>query len=228
MSTCEQVRAGFSQSLDGTLTGREMQHLQEHTRQCAECRHEFAEWRQMHQALGSLGQVAAPYDLDLRLRLAISNAQAEARRRRLDRWEMLWQNTVRPLALQGSAGLATAMALIAAIGLLFGMFAAPQRVQASSANDEPMGMATPAHFLYSAVPTTTLATTENSAVVVQVFVGADGRVYDYKVLGGEDTPGLRAQLNNVLYFAVFSPARVFGKPVRGTAVLSYAGVAVHG
>jgi hypothetical protein len=35
-------------------------------------------------------------------------------------------------------------------------------------------------------------------------------------------------LNSALYFSVFAPARVFGQPVRGHAVVSYAGIAVRG
>jgi hypothetical protein len=226
--SCSQVRQHFSQSLDGSLTGREMQTFDEHTRACNDCRTEFAGWKQMQRVLASLGPASVPPDLGLRLRVAISQANAKSRVSWQDRWELLWQNSVRPLALQCSAGLASALVVVLGIGLLVGVFAAPQGVQASSQRDEPVGMATPPHFLYSMLPGTSLATDLNSAVVVEVFLGADGRVYNYKILGGEDTPAVRAQLNTLLYFSVFEPARVFGQPVRGHAVLSYAGVAVHG
>ncbi len=219
---CQQVRSRFSSSLDGTLSGREMQRMAAHTERCGECSAEFAGWGAMQQALASLGQKKAPADLGLRLRVAISHA------RRWQRWQMHWENSVRPLALQWTAGLASAMVVLATLGLLVGVFAAPQPVQAASPADEPVGMATAPHFLYSPFPSYELATDVDSAVLVEAFIGADGRVYDYKILAGEDSPRTRKQLNNQLYFSVFAPARVFGQPVRGHAVLAFAGVAVKG
>jgi hypothetical protein len=38
----------------------------------------------------------------------------------------------------------------------------------------------------------------------------------------------RAQLENALVLYRFEPARFFGQPVRGLAVLSFAGVSVRG
>jgi hypothetical protein len=225
---CEQVRARFSSSLDGTLTGREMQRMAQHTEQCQECAKEFAGWGAMQSALAALGQKKAPAELALRLRVAISQARAQTIERRWQRWQMRWENTVRPLVLQWSAGLASAVVVLAALGLLVGVFAAPPAVQAASAMDEPLGMASPPHFLYATFPNNQLATDEDSAVVVEAFIGTDGRVYDYKILAGEDSPRTHAQLNNLLYFSVFAPARVFGQPVRGHAVLAYSGVAVKG
>lgn len=225
---CEQVRSRFSSSLDGTLTGREMQRMAAHTERCGKCATEFSGWSSMQQALASLGQKKAPADLGLRLRVAISQARAQTIERRWQRWQMRWENTVRPLALQWSAGLASAMVVLMGLGLLVGVFAAPQPVQAASPVDEPVGMASAPHFLYSPFPSYELATDIDSAVVVEAFVGADGRVYDYKILAGEDSPRTHAQLNNQLYFSVFAPARVFGRPVRGHAVLAFSGVAVKG
>jgi predicted anti-sigma-YlaC factor YlaD len=225
---CEKVQESIPQLLDGELTGREMQQIDAHARQCLECTSEVNEWKTVQKALRSLPAVQAPPDMGLRLRVALSQARARANSNVWDRWELMWQNSLRPLALQCSAGLASALAVVIGIGLLVGVFAAPQGVQASSAKDEPLGMATAPHFLYSMLPNDALATQINESVVVEVFLGADGRVYDYKILAGPDTPQLRSQLNNVLYFSVFAPARVFGQPVRGHAVLSYAGVAVRG
>jgi anti-sigma factor RsiW len=225
---CEQVRSRLSSSLDGTLTGREMQRMAAHTQLCGDCKAESENWSAMQQALTSLGQKKAPADLGLRLRVAISQARSQTVERRWQRWQMRWENSVRPLALQWSAGLASAMVVLAAMGLLVGVFAAPQAVQAASPVDEPVGMASAPHFLYSPFPSYELATDVDSAVVVEAFIGADGRVYDYKILAGEDSPRTHAQLNNQLYFSVFAPARVFGQPVRGHVVLAYDGVAVKG
>ena len=226
---CERVQKQFSAALDGSLSGRDVLAMEQHTGDCAPCRREFANWRSMKRALGSLRPVPAPAHLALRLRIAVSHARVKSSNSFYSNWDMLWQNTVRPLAVQCSAGLASATALLALVAVMIGMVAAPpQRVQASTAKDEPLGVATPPHFLYSMLPTGRITADYNSAIVVEVFLGADGRVYDYKILAGEDTPGVRAQLNSALYFSVFEPARVFGRSVSGHLVMSYAGVAVRG
>ena len=69
--------------------------------------------------------------------------------------------------------------------------------------------------------------TEN-AVVVEAYVNSEGRVYDYKIISGPDTSESRAQIETMLLFSVFEPARVFGEPVQGVAVLSLSGIAVQG
>jgi hypothetical protein len=38
----------------------------------------------------------------------------------------------------------------------------------------------------------------------------------------------RSQVENLLLFSRFEPARFFGQPVRGLAVLSFSGVSVRG
>jgi len=38
----------------------------------------------------------------------------------------------------------------------------------------------------------------------------------------------RAEVENLLLFSVFEPARFFGQPVRGLAVMSFSGVSVRG
>ena len=81
------------------------------------------------------------------------------------------------------------MVVLAAMGLLVGVFAAPQAVQAASPTDEPVGMASAPHFLYSPFPSYSLETDVNSAVVVEAFVERDASVYDYKIVAGEGRHG---------------------------------------
>jgi hypothetical protein len=59
-------------------------------------------------------------------------------------------------------------------------------------------------------------------------VDSHGRVYDYKVLSGAVDAQTRDAINNLLLFSVFSPARSFDQPVRGTALMSFSGVSVKG
>ena len=62
----------------------------------------------------------------------------------------------------------------------------------------------------------------------QVFVDGQGRVYDYKVLSGQVDAQTRQSIDNLLLFSVFSPARSWDQPVRGTTLMSFSGISVKG
>jgi len=229
--SCSSVRARFAEYLDSRLTGREMQRMARHLESCSQCANDFEAERQMLRVLSSLGSVSGaakePDDLLLRIRVAISQERAERRRPKLERWELLWRNSVGPFLLQLSAGFASAVLLLGTVGLVVGMFAHPEH---ASAQDEPLGMATAPKFLYhsGAAPDVDEIGTANGPVVVEAYVNGSGRVYDYRIVSGPTDKQTRAEVENLLLFSVFEPARFFGQPVRGLAVLSFSGVSVHG
>jgi hypothetical protein len=53
-------------------------------------------------------------------------------------------------------------------------------------------------------------------------------VYDYRIVSGPTDATTRSQVENLLLFSRFAPARFFGQPVRGLAILSFSGVSVRG
>ena len=65
-------------------------------------------------------------------------------------------------------------------------------------------------------------------MTVEVFVDQQGRVYDYDIVSGPTDPATRAELESLLLTSVFQPARTFGEPVRGVALLTFSGVSVQG
>jgi hypothetical protein len=229
--SCSSVRARFAEYLDSRLTGREMQRMATHLESCANCASQFEAERRMLRVLSSLGSVAGaakePDDLLLRIRVAISQERAQRRRGRLAGWELAWRNTVGPFLLQLSAGFASAVLLLGTLGLLVGMFAHPEH---ASAQDEPLGSATAPKFLYNSGVTADEEQigTVNGPVVVEAYVNGSGRVYDYRIVSGPTDQQTRAEVENLLLFSVFEPARFFGQPVRGLAVLSFSGVSVRG
>jgi len=242
MKQCNSIRERFSAYLDGDLTGVAMQQIVAHLEACDECRHEFDGWRAMQSALGAIGPAKAPADLALRLRVAISQEQARRPKQVLARWQVRWQNTMAPFLLRASAGVASAVLLLGTAAVLVGAFATPEPVEA---RDAPASAATSPRFLYSSpisstpgtynpeardvstrVPTGTVG--HASSVVVEAYVNREGRVYDYRIISGPDTAASRAQIENLLLSSVFEPARVFGEPVRGIAVLYFSGISVQG
>jgi anti-sigma factor RsiW len=250
MKHCKSVVAQFSDYLDGALSGKAMQQVAAHLDQCPACSDDFAVWRSMQRTLGELGPLKPPPDLGLRLRVALSQERNRTARNSLGRWQVRWQNTWAPFLLRASAGFASAVLLLGTAALLIGAFASPDPVEA---RDEPSDAATSPRFLYSMIesnaPQSTIgeAQLQNAvvhtvsahsdtrvidasanAVVVAAYVNEKGRVYDYRIISGPDDAVSRAQVENLLLFSVFEPARVFGEPVPGVAVVTFSGISIQG
>ena len=223
---CTTARSHFSAYLDGAVSGAVMQSIAQHLETCTACTADFAQWRAMQQALAALGPAKAPADLALRLRIALS--QQASRITWQDRLELAWQNTIAPLALQASAGLASAVLLLGTVLLLLGMASAPEQAAAS---DEPTGAATAPHFLYASAGSDMLripVAANAQPIIVQALVNTSGEVYDYRIVSGAVTDAVRAQLENKLLFSKFEPATLFGEPTRGRVLLSFTGISVRG
>jgi anti-sigma factor RsiW len=226
MSSCESIREQFSAYLDGNLTGVAMQSVAWHLDRCRDCAADFGQWRNTQHALATLTAVRPPADLGLRIRVALSQEHARTTRNRLAGWKVRWENSVAPFLWQAGAGLASSLVLVGTMAFLIGAFAAPEP---ASARDEPLGMATAPHFLYSTVEANSgTMGGKGTPVTVEAYVDAEGRVYDYDIVSGPSDPATRAQLESLLLSSKFEPAEWFGQPVRGVAVLSFSGVSVQG
>jgi hypothetical protein len=235
---CSQVQASFSGYLDGTISGQEMQEIARHmegiedsglavkTGGCDPCASEFAAWRMIHEAVSALRPAKAPADLALRLRLAISHERARRNSRWLDHISLAWDNAVRPMLVQVTAGVAGSIVLVGSIAFLLGMVAAP--TQAVLADDESLGAVTAPHYLYSTVSPTSIITDHQTAIVVEASVDDTGRVYDYSIVSGPENDAVRLQVADQLLGSVFRPASVFGVPVKGRVVVTFAGISVRG
>ena len=180
----------------------------------------------MQRSLATLGPAKAPADLGLKLRLAISHEQARRKSSWLDAFSLKWENAIRPMLVQVSAGFAGAVLLVGGIGLLLGMVAAPEPVMA---NDEPLGAMTSPHYLYSDRKSRRHRHRPRlHSSSSRPIVNAQGRVYDYNIVSGPDDPAVHTQVVDQLLISVFEPASVFGAPVRGRVVLTFSGISVHG
>ena len=227
MNGCSQIRTGFNDYLDGRLSGREMQEMAAHLEACGECGREWEGLRETQSSLAMLGPVPEPADLLLRLRVAVSRERARNRRRRFEGLTLAWKNTVGPFLLQASAGFASAVLLLGTVIVLVGMFTQPEVAKASP--DEPLGMATAPHLLYlSSGDGSDDINTIPGPVVVEAYVNDAGEVYDYRIVSGPNDQATRSEVENLLVGSRFEPARFWGQPVRGLAVLSFAGVNVRG
>ena len=91
-------------------------------------------------------------------------------------------------------------------------------------------MATGPRFLYlsGAASSNDQIAALSMPVVVEAYVNGQGEVYDYRIVSGPVDDVTRSQVENLLLWSHFEPARFFGQPVRGLAVLSFSGVSVRG
>jgi hypothetical protein len=224
MQPCETFRASFSAYLDGAVTGREMHAIAAHLRSCPVCDEEFSNLREMQRSLASLRSLKPPADLGLKLRVAISQQKARESRTWADRFSVQWDNALRPLLIQVSAGFAGTVALVGTIAMLVGMVAAPEAVMA---HDVPLSAITAPHFLYSAAAERPIVADHDTTIVVDASINARGQVYDYKFLSGPESPEVQKQVAEQLMLSVFTPASVFGSPVRGHLILTFDGISVR-
>ena len=252
MKSCSSIRDRFSEYLDGALTGVAMQQVGAHLETCTACAADFAGWRQMQETLSDLGPKKAPDDLALRLRVALSQEQSRTPKASLARFQVRWSNTFAPFLLRASAGFASAVVLLGTAALLVGAFASPDTVEA---RDEGSDAATSPRFLYSMTESNSLDSLDNAAdagreverrsgsraraavfttdssatpIVVEAYVNSEGRAYDYRIISGPNDAQARARVETLLLFSVFAPARVFGEPVHGVAVMTLSGISVQG
>ena len=227
MSHCRNMLGKFSEYLDGRLSGREMQRIAAHVDSCAECSAEWRGLRHAQSALAALGPVPEPEDLLLRIRVAISHERARRRQSPFHAVNMMWRNSIAPFMLQATAGFASAVLLMGTMIVLVTMFAQPESARAST--DEPLGMVSAPRFLYfSSVLGDQQMGAISSPVSVEVYITGSGQVYDYRIVAGPTDDATRAQVENLLLWSRFEPARRFGQPVPGLALLSFNGVSVRG
>lgn len=221
---CARIQTSFSPYLDGAVSGHDMQEIASHLETCEHCSDEFTALRAVQRSVASLRPAKAPADLGMKLRLAISHEMARRRSSWMDSFSVKWDNSIRPLLVQVSAGFAGSVVLLGGIILLLGMVAAPEPVMA---NDEPLGAMTAPHYLYSAVTPSAITTGQDSVIIVEAYVNEQGRVYDYNIVSGPVDSAVRIQIEGHLLTSVFQPASVFGAPVRGRVVITFSGISVQ-
>jgi anti-sigma factor RsiW len=227
MNGCNQVQASLTDYLDGRLNGRQMQEIAAHLSGCRDCAQEWQSLRGLHSTLAAMGPLPAPASLPLRIRVAISQERARSLRSPFAGLAMAWKNSIGPFLLQAGAGLASAVLLMGTVIILITMFAQPESAQATP--DEPLGNASAPRLLYfSNAQGSNEIGSIAGPVVVEVSVNGRGEVYDFHIVSGPDDDATRSHIENLLLFSRFEPARVFGQPVRGMAVLSFSGVSVRG
>jgi hypothetical protein len=199
-----------------------MQSVRKHLHGCAECNAEHRELVQTHALVASVGRRQAPADLALRIELALSRERAARSRRAWEGLLVRLDDTMRDAMLPATAGVLSAVIFF---GLLIGFWALP-----AVSNDVPVPSLSEAYQppQLTAMPADSVdGVTE--PIMVETFVDANGRVEDYRILTeGVDTKAIQPQLDSIMIFTLFQPARAYGRPTAGHAVISFSNVHVKG
>lgn len=213
----------LSAYLDGMVTGKQMQALDRHLRECPSCEGKYQSLRRTQSVLSQLGPARVPEDLSLKLRLAISHEAARRRSSRVGNLILHVENALRGFMVPATTGL---VATVLVFGVLIGLLASPPPVHAN-ASDVPLIFSTdpelqPSSFGFS------MGVASEDSLVIQAYIDANGRVQDYRIIAGSENPKDIHELRNMLILTTFRPATWMGTPRPGTAILSFSKISVKG
>jgi len=128
------------------------------------------------------------------------------------------ENALQPLLLPASSGVLVA---IIAFGLIMGSNVVP----VTPTPDVPVSLATPPRVRMLAPID---FNTGDQPLVLITHIDAGGRVTNYRILSGEQTPEMMERLDRIMYFSLFQPATMFGRPTDGRIILSLRRITVRG
>jgi hypothetical protein len=219
---CSVAKGLLSSYMDGAVNRSQMASVTQHLHGCTTCGDYFSSLHNTQQLVGSLGRKPAPPEMALKLRVALSQELANARRSRWDGLRVRWENAFNAIMVPATAGLVSTV-------IIFGVLISwlyPAQVRA--ANDVPTMLYTPAQ-LRSTPFELTMGVPSSDSLIIEAYVGSDGRVQDYRILSGsENDPDILPQLKNMLIFTTFQPATAFGRPTSSRVILTFSGVQVKG
>jgi hypothetical protein len=221
--TCSQSKSMLSAYLDGAVTGKQMQSLDRHLRECSTCESEYQSLRRTQLVLARLGPARVPEDLSLKLRLAISHAAARRRSPQFTNLILHIHKALRAFMGPATTGL---VATVLVFGVLIGLLTSPPPVHAN-ASDVPLMFSTdpelqPSGFGFS------MGVASEDSLVIQAYVDANGRVQDYRIIAGSQNPKDIHELRSMMILTTFRPATWMGMPRPGTAILSFSKISVKG
>jgi len=212
----------MSPFIDSMVSAGEAERLQEHVSMCEPCQRQLQSYISIRSLIARIETPPLPEDMVLETRVRLSHARNTNLLVRLEnRLGYLLKSMIVPAVL----GVCLTMLFF---GVLLGSLASTSTVLAQGRLDEE-----PVFGLYKPVHTTDpnwirFASNDKQALdeplTIETHVGDEGRVIDYQVLSGPQTPAVDGWVRQVLSLAQFTPATSFGKPVESKIILSFVSV----
>ena len=116
-------------------------------------------------------------------------------------------------------------------GIAMVYFVEPASLRAD--NDVPLVMVNTAPELQPRSFGVTMDNIADDSLVIEAYVGANGRVEDYRILSDPDgmkklPPQVKSMLLDFMTFTTYRPALSMGRPTASRAVLSFSKISVKG
>lgn len=213
---CVEIRSHFSDYLDHLCTQEARKSVNYHLSFCPSCQQRLEQMQFVQEELKALPRRRVPAELALRLRVQMSH------RLNPNFFSSLWvrlENALKPLLIPATGGVLTAVICFC---LIMGSQGAPA---GGDDQDVTVQLATPARVEQLAPMD---FNTGDSGLVVLTQINAEGRVKGYRILSGQRSPELMHRLDLMVYYSVFKPATMFGRPTDGEVILSLRRITVRG
>jgi hypothetical protein len=213
--SCVEIRNHFSDYLDDLCTQEARKSIRYHLSFCDVCQEQLEQWQSVQEELRALPRRQVSPELALRLRVQMSHRLH--RNPLSDLWVRL-ENALKPLLIPATGGVLTAV-------ICFCLFMGSRVVPITDTPDVTVQLVQPARVQELAPMD---FNSGDTGLVLVIPINAKGRVKGYRVLSGEHSPELMQRLDRMIYFSVYQPATLFGKPTDGEVVLSLRRITVRG
>ena len=237
--TCEKVHRRLAGYLDdanvSAARSSERAAIRQHLESCESCREELQRYRKLAVLMSRVPRAVPPADLAIKIKVAASQAEGtqdwRGRWQHIkDRAEILLDNVFRPLTVPATGGFFSAIIIFVFVLHII----MPGITVQADPNDIPTGLWQPAELVslsdMSATPIMQHPDVQlQHDILVDVVVDAQGQMSTYDIIDGPDTPSIRHQLDQVLFFSRFRPMLSFGRPIPGGhVVLNFSSINVRG
>jgi hypothetical protein len=221
---CKSAQELMSPFIDSMATPEEVEKLQLHLSTCEPCRRQLQSFISIRSLLTRTERREIPSDLVLQTRVRLSQ---ERHTNYAERLENRISDLVRPIAIPAIAGVSLTMLFF---GVLLGAMISNTTVMA---HDRVSTVGEHTTGLYKPVRTsnTTMIRFAGSddlkfdePLMIETHVDDTGRVLEYRIISGQDSPEVQRFVREQLSLAMFTPATAFGKPVDSKIILSFVAV----
>ena len=213
--SCVEIRNYFSDYLDDLCTLEARKSIRYHLSFCGVCREQLEEWQSVREELRSLPRRRVPPELALRMRVQFSRGLHS---NPFSNLVVRFENALKPLLIPATGGVLMAL-------ICFCLFMGSRGVPVTDTPDVAVQWATPARVQELAPMD---FNTDDNTLLLVTQINAEGRVKGYQLLSGQRSPELMQRLDRMIYFSIFQPATMFGRPTDGQVVLSLRRITVRG
>jgi len=221
---CWEARSLMSPFIDSMASLGEAGKLELHLSSCQPCQRQLQSYISIRNFLGRAEQTSTPVDLALETRVKLSQ---ERHKNYLEKLENRITDVVKPLAIPAIAGVSLTMLFF---GVLLGAMISNTTVMArdrADANDVHV----PSLYKHARMTNLTMRRFAGSdthkldePLMIETHIDDTGRVLEYRIISGQETPEVQQFVHEQLSLAMFTPAIMFGRPVDSKIILSFVAV----